>query len=81
MSEQLVSILTDLSSDPFKRHQFREDPEAFLTAAGLEGIDRQLVLDGDAAGIREQFGVYLASARNTESKPKGKKAKSGKKKK
>ena len=80
MSEQLVSILTDLSNDPFKRHQFREDPEAFVAAAGVEGLDRQLLLNGDAGAIREQFGVYLASASKTESKP-GKKSKSGKKKK
>lgn len=80
MSEQLVSILTGLSNDPFKRQQFREDPEAFVTAAGVAGSDRQLLLDGDAAAIREQFGVYLASASSTESKPKKKKSKKAKKK-
>ena len=73
MSEQLVSILTDLSNDPYKRHQFLEDPDAFVAAAGVEGADRQLLLNGDAAAIREQFGIYLASASKTEQTPKKKK--------
>lgn len=78
MSEQLVSILTDLSNDPFKRHQFLDDPEAFVAALVVEGTDRQLLLKGDAGAIREQFGVYLASASSTESRPKKKKKKAKK---
>ncbi len=72
MSERLASFLTDLSDDPFKRYQFSKNREAFLDVAGLQGVDRRLLLNSDAAGIRHQFGVHLASASQTEQAPKGK---------
>jgi hypothetical protein len=72
MSERLASFLTDLSDDPFKRYQFSKNREAFLDVVGLEGVDRRLLLDSDAAGIRQQFGVHLASASTTHMKPKAK---------
>ena len=59
MSTRIVDLLLDLSQDPFKAEQFRNDPESIIRQTNLDPSEGALLIDADT----EAIGAYLAAAK------------------
>ncbi len=60
----LVEFLSKLGSDSALAEAFTKDPEATMTAAGLNDEEKQLVLTRDLDAIRESTGFSKIEMNN-----------------
>ncbi len=69
MSTRLIDVLIDLSQDPFKCEEFRNNPHRVLEGFDTAEEETALLIDGDT----EAIGMYLAAKKKKKTPPAKKK--------